>query len=96
MSDFILDALQYYGAAAAVVAATIVALNLGRLWTGAAMVIFVSSAIALILWGFIQPESKGIGWQNVALLIINSVGVYRYFFSKHKPKNAQKTGTAHA
>ena len=69
-----LDLLQYYGAGAATLAALIVALNLGRVWNGAAMVIFVTSSIALIGWGFLQPDSKGIGWQNVALLLINSVG----------------------
>lgn len=73
-----LTALQYYGAAAATLAALIVSLNLGRLWTGWAMVIFVTSSIALIGWGFLQPESKGIGVQNIVLLVINLVGVWRY------------------
>ncbi|MBU0556660.1 MAG: hypothetical protein KKD64_15470 [Alphaproteobacteria bacterium] len=78
MSDGVLTALQYYGAAAATLAALIVSLNLGRLWTGWAMVIFVTSSIALIGWGFLQPESKGIGVQNIVLLVINLVGVWRY------------------
>lgn len=79
--DPLIDGLQYYGAAAATLAALIVSLNLGRGWTGAAMVIFVTSSLALIGWGFLQPESEGIGWQNVALLAINSVGVWRYLIS---------------
>ena len=84
-----LDLLQYYGAGAATLAALIVALNLGRVWNGAAMVIFVTSSIALIGWGFLQPDSKGIGWQNVALLLINSVGAYRYLIhDAHKRKRA--------
>jgi hypothetical protein len=78
MPDWLLTVLQYYGAAAATIAALIVSLNLGRRWTGAAMVIFVTSSIALILWGFFQPDSEGIGWQNIALLAINGVGVWRY------------------
>jgi len=73
-----LDALQYYGAAAATVAALMVSLNLGRLWTGYAMIIFVSSSMALIAWGFLQSDSEGIGVQNVVLLLINLVGVWRY------------------
>ena len=82
-----LDFLQYYGAGAATLAALIVALNLGRLWNGAAMTIFVTSSIALITWGFLQPDSEGIGWQNVALLLINSVGAYRYLIhDAHKRK----------
>lgn len=82
MSEWLLDALQYYGAAAAVLAAAIVSLDLGRRWTGWAFVIFVTASIALIAWGFLQPDSEGIGWQNVALLAINCIGVYRYLIRK--------------
>lgn len=82
MSEFWLDALQYYGAAAAVVAAAIVSLDLGRRWTGWAFVMFVSASLALIAWGFMQEDSEGIGWQNVALLVINCIGVYRYLIRK--------------
>ncbi|PKP98954.1 MAG: hypothetical protein CVT74_09325 [Alphaproteobacteria bacterium HGW-Alphaproteobacteria-13] len=85
MNQTMLDALQYYGAAAATLAALLVSLNLGRLWTGWAFVIFVTSSIALIAWGFLQADSEGIGWQNIALLAINCVGVYRYLIRKEKP-----------
>ena len=91
MTETLLDLLQYYGAAAAVVAAAIVSLDLGRRWTGWAMVIFVTASIALIAWGFLQPDSEGIGWQNVALLGINLVGVYRYLIRKQpaaEPRSA--------
>lgn len=80
-----LDALQYYGAAVATLAALIVALDLGRVITGWGFVLFVTSSIALIAWGFLQPDSEGIGWQNVALLLINAVGVYRYLIRKKAP-----------
>ena len=49
--------------------------------------LFRSSSVALILWGFLAEDSEGIGWQNVALLVINAIGVWRYLFSKHKPKD---------
>lgn len=88
MSDTLLDALQYYGAGAAVVAAALVSLDLGRRWTGWAFVIFVTASIALIAWGFLQQDSEGIGWQNVALLIINCIGVYRYLLRKQGPGGA--------
>ena len=78
MPRAILDALQYYGAGAATLAALIVSLNVGRRWTGIAMAIFVTSSLALIAWGFLDEDSKGIGWQNVVLLVINAVGVWRY------------------
>lgn len=85
MNDTLLTGLQYYGAGASTLAALIVSLNLGRRRTGWAFVIFVTSSVALIAWGFLQPGSEGIGWQNVALLIINAIGVYRYLIEKDKP-----------
>jgi quinol-cytochrome oxidoreductase complex cytochrome b subunit len=93
VNEAILTALQYYGAGAATLAALVVSLNLGRRWTGWAFVVFVTSSIALILWGFLQPDSEGIGWQNIALLIINAIGVYRYLILKEKP-GAEKQGEA--
>lgn len=85
MNETLLNVLQYYGAAAATVAALIVSLNLGRRWTGWAFVIFVTSSIALIAWGFLNDEGEGIGVQNSVLLLINAVGVYRYLIAKKKP-----------
>lgn len=94
MSDALLTALQYYGAGAATLAALVVSLNLGRRWTGWAFVVFVTSSIALVAWGFLQPDSEGIGWQNIALLIINAIGVYRYLIRKEKPVAPMSDGGA--
>jgi hypothetical protein len=85
MNDTLLTALQYYGAAAATLAALIVALDLGRRITGCAFLLFVTSSIALIAWGFLQPDAEGIGWQNIAMLAINATGVYRYLIRKKEP-----------
>lgn len=90
MSAFALDALQYYGAAAGTIAALIVALNLGVRKTGLGFVIFVTSSTALIVWGFLSIDAKGIGWQNIALLAINIVGVYRYLIAKRPPTSPQE------
>lgn len=84
MQETVLTALQYYGAVASTIGALIVSLDLGRKWIGAAMVIFVSSSLALIGWGFLQPESEGIGMQNVALLLINAIGVWKYLLAPSK------------
>ncbi len=94
MNQTILDALQYYGAGAATFAALIVSLNLGRRWTGWAFVVFVTSSIALIAWGFLQDDSEGIGWQNIALFAINCVGVYRYLIRKDQPGGGKEEGGA--
>ena len=82
MSHGLVDVLQWYGAIAGAIAALIVSLDLGRKPTGYGFVIFVTSSIALILWGFMSSEGDGIGTQNVVLFVINLVGVYRYLIRK--------------
>lgn len=82
MAQIIITGLQWYGAAAGAIAALIVSLDLGRRWTGIGFVIFVTSSIALILWGFLAPKAEGIGTQNIVLLAINLLGVYRYLIRK--------------
>ena len=81
MNETLLNILQWYGAGAGLIAALIVSLNLGIRPTGWAFVVFVTSSIALIAWGFLNDEGQGIGWQNIGLLAINVVGVYRYLFA---------------
>ena len=90
MSASLLDVLQYYGAAAGAIAALLVSLDLGRRPTGWAFVIFVTSSLALIFWGFLNAQSEGIGAQNVVLLAINLIGVYRYLIRK-KPVHEAAT-----
>ncbi|MDB5738820.1 MAG: hypothetical protein JWO65_2488 [Sphingomonas bacterium] len=85
MNDTLVTALQWYGAGAGAIAALIVSLDLGRRPTGFGFVIFVSSSIALIAWGFLGKEAKGIGTQNIILLAINLIGVYRYLIRKKAP-----------
>ncbi|TZG26431.1 hypothetical protein [Sphingomonas montanisoli] len=88
MGDAAITGLQWYGAVAGAVAALIVSLDLGRRWTGIGFVIFVTSSIALVLWGFLGPEAKGIGTQNIILFVINLIGVYRYLIRKKAPSPA--------
>jgi len=82
MNEGLLNGLQYYGAAAGAVAALIVSLDLGRRPTGWAFVIFVTSSLALVGWGFLNDEGEGIGTQNIVLFAINVLGVYRYLIRK--------------
>ena len=84
MSDTLLQVLQWYGAGASVIAAALVALDLGRRITGWAFVLFATSSVALIGWGFVQPDAKGIGAQNILMLVINAVGVYQYLIRKKR------------
>jgi len=87
MNQTLLDILQWYGAIAGAIAALIVSLDLGRRPTGWAFVVFVTGSIALIGWGFFSEQAEGIGTQNVVLLGINLLGVYRYLIRK-KPVHA--------
>jgi hypothetical protein len=84
MTDLV-TLLQWYGAAAGALAALVVSLDLGRKVTGIGFVIFVTSSMALIAWGFLNREAKGIGTQNIVLLAINLIGVYRYLVRKTQP-----------
>ena len=88
MNPTLLTALEYYGAGAALVAALVVSLNLGTRVTGWAFVLFVTSSVALVAWGFLSGDSAAIGWQNVGLLAINCVGVYRYLIAGKEPEGA--------
>ena len=88
MSKSLIDIFQWYGSIAGAVAALIVSLDLGRKPTGWAFVIFVTGSIALIAWGFLSKDAKGIGTQNIVLFVINVIGVYRYLIRKKKPAQA--------
>lgn len=81
MNATLLAVLQWYGAVASVIAAALVALDLGRRTTGWAFVLFVTSSIALIGWGFLNKDASGIGVQNVIMLVINAYGVWRHLIS---------------
>ena len=82
MNDTFLSVLQWYGAGASVIAAALVAADLGRRITGWAFVLFVTSSCALIAWGFMQQDTAGIGVQNILMLAINAFGVYQYLIRK--------------
>ena len=81
----LMAALQWYGAIAGTIAALIVSLDISRRWSGFAFLIFVTSSIALIAWGFLKPDAEGIDTQNVVLFVINLIGVYRYLIRKKAP-----------
>jgi hypothetical protein len=82
LSEGFIDALEWYGAGAGALAALIVSLDLGRRMTGLAFVIFVTSSLALVTWGFLSDKAEGIGTQNIILFVINVIGVYRYLIRK--------------
>jgi hypothetical protein len=82
MSEGLLNVFQWYGAIAGTIAALVVSLDLGRRATGWAFVLFVTGSVAYIAWGFLNDEGKAVAWQNMALFVINVLGVYRYLIRK--------------
>lgn len=82
MDNTLLQILQWYGAGASVIAAGLIAADLGRRITGWAFVLFVTSSVALVGWGFLGRNSAGIGVQNILMLAINLFGVYQYLVRK--------------
>jgi hypothetical protein len=85
MNKTLVEILEWYAAGAAVVAAAVVAMDLGRRATGWAMVLFVTSSIAFIAYGLVDEEGA-LATQNFILLGINLVGVYRYLIRKRPPE----------
>ncbi|KWV91163.1 hypothetical protein [Erythrobacter sp. YT30] len=81
MSETSLAILQWYGAISGMIGALIVSLNLGARKTGFGFIVFVTSSLALIAWGFLNDEGKAVGYQNIGLLAINLLGVYRYLIA---------------
>jgi hypothetical protein len=84
MDQTLVEILEWYAAGAAVVAAAVVAMDLGRRATGWAMVLFVTSSLAFIAYGLVDEEGA-LATQNFILLGINLIGVYRYLIRKKPP-----------
>jgi hypothetical protein len=83
-----LSIVEWYAAGAAAVAALLVSLDLGRRATGLAFCIFVTSSIAFITYGLLDPQpEEAIATLNFVLLAINIFGVWQYLLS---PKNRRK------
>lgn len=76
MQEFI-EPIRWFASISGMIAAAIVSLDWGRRDTGWAMVLFCLSAIAWIT-GALLMRDWALGSQNVVLLLIDVLGVYRY------------------
>ena len=76
MHDYV-TAIRWFASVSGMIAATIVALDWGRRDTGWGMVLFCVSAVAW-LTGAALLRDWALGTQNVVLLFIDLLGVYRY------------------
>ena len=88
MNPATLSIIEWYAAGAAAVAALLVSLDIGRRATGIAFVIFVTSSIAFIAYGLLDPQpEEAIATLNFVLLAINLFGVWQFLLS---PKNRRR------
>ncbi|KIU28711.1 hypothetical protein SR41_06615 [Sphingomonas melonis] len=83
MEEFIAS-LRWFASISGMIAAAVVALDWGRRDTGWAMALFCLSAIAWIT-GAVLMRDWALGSQNVVLLGIDLLGVYRYLIRSPEP-----------
>jgi uncharacterized membrane protein YphA (DoxX/SURF4 family) len=81
------DIIEWYATISGIVAAIMLASDLGRKVTGFGFILFCTMNIAWILHARSQPEGAGLMWQNGILFAVNLLGVYRYLLSA---KNRRK------
>jgi uncharacterized membrane protein YphA (DoxX/SURF4 family) len=75
------DLIEWYATISGVLAALMLASDLGRKITGFGFVLFCTMNIAWIVHARSQPEGEGLMWQNGILFAVNLLGVYRYLLS---------------
>ena len=78
--------LEWFGAIGAIVAAALIAADLGRRVTGWAFVLFVAVSVAWVASGLIH-RTWPLVIQNGLLLAVNGWGVWQFLLS---PKNKAK------
>ncbi len=82
--------LEWFGAIGAILAAALIAADLGRKVTGWAFVLFVAVSIAWIAAGIIAGTMPLVV-QNGLLLAVNAYGVWQFLISRKKKREIEKT-----
>jgi len=81
--------LEWFGAIGAIVAAAMIAADLGRRWTGWGFVLFVVVSLAWIASGLFN-NTMPIVAQNGLLLAVNAWGVWQFLLSPKKKREIEK------
>ncbi|MDF8331693.1 hypothetical protein [Novosphingobium cyanobacteriorum] len=81
--------LEWFGAIGAIVAAAMIAADLGRRWTGWGFVLFMAVSIAWIVSG-LTNQTMPIAVQNALLLAVNAWGAWQYLLSPTKKREIEK------
>lgn len=82
-------ALEWFGAIGAIIAAGMIAADLGRRWTGWAFILFVVVSVAWIVSGVVNGTMPLVV-QNGLLLAVNLWGVWQYLLSPRKKREIQR------
>lgn len=82
------DAIKWLASISGMIAAIMVASDLGRRIIGWGFVIFTGSSLCWIAAGLIDAE-KALSTQNIVLFAINLLGVYRYLLSPERKQKAE-------
>ena len=78
------EALEWFATIAGIIAALLIAGDLGRRATGFGFVLFAFASLSWIAYGLMDEEG-GLLTQNLVLFFINLLGIYRYLIRKRPP-----------
>jgi len=81
--------LEWFGAIGTIIAAGLIASDLGRRVTGWAFVLFVVVAIAWVIAG-LMGDNNPIALQNVVMIFVNGWGVWQYLLNPKKKKEIDR------
>ena len=81
--------IEWLAALGAVIAAGLIAADLGRRWTGIGFVVFVVVSVAWIASGVINQTMPLVA-QNGILLLINAWGVWQYLLNPRKKREIER------
>lgn len=81
--------MEWFGAIGAILAAGLIASDLGRRITGWAFVLFVFVALAWIAAGLLN-DNMPIVIQNIAMLFVNGWGVWQYLLNPRKKREIER------
>lgn len=80
--------LEWFGAIGAIVAAALIAADLGRRVTGWAFVLFVAVSVAWVASGLVH-QTWPLVIQNGILLLVNAWGVWQFLLSRRKKREIE-------
>jgi len=82
--------LEWTGAIGAILAAALIAADLGRKVTGWGFVLFCAVSVVWIVSGLTAEDGMPIAVQNGLLLLINFYGVWQYLLSPKKKREIEE------